>query len=353
MTKEHFGSTNDEYAKLVAVGVIALMVGIIIGPMIMPAQPTVENKTEVFTPNMEKISEIKKIFEGYYYLQTGNKTTLSYVNASDLGNLVLITYATSTPDGSSLQVYATKDYEYLIPSVIPTENLKASIEAAIQQLANRQNTQAQEAPKSEKPDVKLYIMSFCPYGNIAEQAFNSVIHTLGDTFTFEPIYIIYDETISPQYSAQNTEYCTVDGNVTYCSMHGMNELRQGVREIAVYRLYGSGTWADYVNAVDEQCSLQNIEDCWKTAAEGMNLNTSEIEAYYNEHMYEILADQKEKTFSAEKFGSPSIAINGQDYSGARTSEAFKMAICNAFITQPENCNATLSATQTAPSGSCG
>lgn len=347
-------SIASEYMTLATVGVIALIVGIIIGQMIMPAQPVVENKTEVFAPDMQKINEIREIFEGYYYLQTGEQTTLRYISAEDLGGLVLLTYETS--DSSPLKIHTTKDYKYLIPNVVPTEDIKKSVEDAIQELASVQEKQMNETPKSDKPEVKLFIMSFCPYGNVAEQAFNPVVDTLVDAFTLEPVYIIYDETVNPSYNAQNTKYCMVDEqNVTYCSLHGINELMQGVREIAVYKLYGVGIWADYVDTVDQQCSLQNIENCWKTVGEGMNLSVSDIEAYYNEHLYEILADQKEKTFSSKKFGSPSIIINGKDYSGGRTSEAFKTAICNAFITLPEACNVTLSQGEPAPSASdsCG
>lgn len=351
MTKE-YGSVASEYMTLAVVGLIALIVGIIIGQMIMPAQPVVENETEVFAPDMQKINEIKEIFEGYYYLQTGEQTTLRYISAEDLGSLVLLTYKTS--DGSPLKIYTTKDYKYLIQNAAPTKDIKKSVEDAIQELASVQENQMKETPKSDKPEVKLFIMSFCPYGNVAEQAFNSVVDTLGDAFTLEPVYIIYDETVNPSYNAQNTEYCMVDEqNVAYCSLHGINELMQGVREIAVYKLYGVGIWADYVGTVDRQCSLQNIENCWKTAAEGMNLSVSDIEAYYNEHLYEILADQKEKTFSFAKFGSPSIIINGKDYNGGRTSEAFKTAVCNAFTTLPEDCNITLSQGEPTPSGSCG
>jgi len=351
MTKEHKSGATDEYIKLAAVGLIALIVGLLIGPMIMPAQPTVENKTEVFTPNMQKINEIKQIFEDYYYLQTGERTSLSYSSAKEMDGIIQITY-TSADLPQPLQIYASSNYQYLIPNVISLTDLKNSIEAAKKELDSA--SQPQEMQKSEKPDVKLYIMSFCPYGNVAEQAFNSVIHTLGDSFEFEPIYIIYDETVSPQYNAQNQNYCMADEqNVAYCSMHGINELKQGIREIAIFRLYGAKTWADYVNAADQKCSLGNIEECWKTVAEEMDLNPAEIEKYYNDHLYEMLADQKQKTFSAKKFGSPSIVINGQDYSGSRTPESFKTAICSAFTALPEGCNATLSQTGPSASGSCG
>jgi len=351
MAKEHKCCATDEYIKLAAVGVISLIIGLMIGPMIIPAQPVVENKTEVFAPNMQKINEIKQIFEDYYYLQTGERTTLSYSSAKEMDGIIQITY-TSADLPQPLQIYASTNYQYLIPNVISLSDLKSSIEAAKKELESM--SQSQEMQKSEKPEVKLYIMSFCPYGDAAEQAFNSVIHTLGESIDFEPIYIIYDETISPQYSASNTEYCMVDEqNVAYCSMHGINELKQGIREIAIFRLYGAKTWADYVNAADQKCSLGNIEECWKTVAEEMSLDSAEIEKYYNEHLYEILADQKQKTFSAKKFGSPSILINGKDYSGSRTPESIKTAICSAFITLPEECSATLSQTGPSVSGSCG
>ena len=53
-------------------------------------------------------------------------------------------------------------------------------------------------------------------------------------------------------------------------------------------------------------------------------------------------------------GSPTLTINGVTYSGARTPEAYKQAICNSFENAPAECNTTLSTTQvTNASGWCG
>jgi len=46
-------------------------------------------------------------------------------------------------------------------------------------------------------------------------------------------------------------------------------------------------------------------------------------------------------------------INSTLYSGSRTPEAYKSAICSAFTEQPEDCNKTLSDNAGAAEGSCG
>ena len=66
----------------------------------------------------------------------------------------------------------------------------------------------------------------------------------------------------------------------------------------------------------------------------------------------LLKADEELTDKYGVTGSPTLIINGVDYSGARTSEAYKQAICSAFKTAPAECNQSLSTTGTAASGNC-
>jgi hypothetical protein len=51
-------------------------------------------------------------------------------------------------------------------------------------------------------------------------------------------------------------------------------------------------------------------------------------------------------------GSPTLIINNVDYSGARTAEAYKTAICSGFTAEPTECSQTLSEDSTSANGSC-
>nr|MCK4930293.1 hypothetical protein [Nanoarchaeota archaeon] len=57
-------------------------------------------------------------------------------------------------------------------------------------------------------------------------------------------------------------------------------------------------------------------------------------------------------------GSPAVFIDGEKYSGGRTPEAYKQALCAAFDESPAECSTKLegeaqaSATQAAPQAQC-
>lgn len=92
--------------------------------------------------------------------------------------------------------------------------------------------------KSEVPVVELYVVSECPYGDVAVNAIKDAVVLLEDKIDFEPVYIIKD----------------YNGDGTYDSMHGQAELDQGIREKTVYNLYGEGAWAEYTYIVNGGCT---------------------------------------------------------------------------------------------------
>ena len=202
-----------------------------------------------------------------------------------------------------------------------------------------------EMPKSERPNVSINVMSFCPYGNQAENALVDVINLLGDKVDFVPHYIIYK-------GGNPIGGVNIDGD-TYWSLHGDAELREDVREKIIYKMYGAKTWANYVVKVNKQCNLNNVDSCWKNIAEDMGLDVNKIEQRYNESFNSIVLSEYKETAAKGISGSPTILINGQTYRGSRSSEAFKDAICNAFLNPPVECNENLSQQEKQVTGSCG
>ena len=348
------------YLLLVAGFIIGLVAAYVVFPPAAPAGEGAEVpeggeavEEPTFTLDDAKINELGQAIADSYYLQTGAETTATFVGYEDNGYYATLNYDV---DSQIMPIYVTYDYQYMLGSVMELDAVIEQINTAKAQAEMQQQAAEQGYPETESPEVLLFVMSYCPYGNLAEDAMEPVVDALGDTFTVKPVYIVYDETVNPGYNAENTEYCVADEGETYCSLHGIVELDQGVREAVIYELYGQDAWADYVKAANAQCDLSNIETCWQTVAEAQNLSVEDIEAAYAERRFAILAEHKELTFTYQKFGSPSIVINGVDYSGQRTAETFRKAICDAYVEEPTGCEVDLSGattTSATPSGSCG
>lgn len=206
-----------------------------------------------------------------------------------------------------------------------------------------------ENSKTEKPFVKLFVMSFCPYGQQAEKGIWPVLNLLGDKINFELHFVIYP---SSSYSGQENAYCMGD----YCSMHGIAELNEDIRQLCIMRLYTQETGRDYIQKINLNCTSKNIDTCWKSVAQSIGLDTTNIENCYNEDKINLAAAEKQSCDTYNAQGSPTLFINDIEYQGGRTSEAYKSAICSAFISPPLECNQTLSSisnTSSAPSGGCG
>ena len=101
-----------------------------------------------------------------------------------------------------------------------------------------------------------------------------------------------------------------------------------------------------------QCypSWQNataLDSCRKNTTATLGIDSAKIDtcAQGAEGLALLKADE---TASAKDgaTASPMLFINGVKYSGARTPEAFKQAICNSFETVPAECSTVLSSTST-------
>jgi predicted DsbA family dithiol-disulfide isomerase len=86
---------------------------------------------------------------------------------------------------------------------------------------------------------------------------------------------------------------------------------------------------------------------------GIDLARTESCAFFTDGLVLLKADETDATKYGVS-GSPTLIINGVEYAGSRTPEAYKQAICNSFDTAPAVCNTTLSTDQaTNAAGGCG
>ncbi len=203
-------------------------------------------------------------------------------------------------------------------------------------VASSSDTQAPSPEKTDKPKVDLFVMSFCPYGNEAENTMQPVYNLLKDDVDWNIHYIV----------------STNGDNVN--SLHGQPEVDQNMREACVLENNGLDKWWAFTTFVNTSCGSDG--DCWKEAASTVGLNTDDVESCVATNGISYMKKSEEVSNEFRVSASPTLLINGVRSSAITNfgqPEAYKKAICEAFTEQPEECNTILETIGTkASSGSC-
>lgn len=263
-----------------------------------------------------------------------------------------------------------------------------------------------DGEKSDKPELKFFVMSFCPYGNQIEDVLRPVSELLGDKANVKPQYIfekingnladycknqtgdpaqcatyvknsngqIKDVAACKELIANDIKTCNNEssylkiGNNLYTSLHGRQEATQDVREICAWNLTEGNRkgWWDFVMNVNKNCSAQNADSCWEEQAKSAGLDTAKITECFNTQAGDLIEKEIALTTEKKVQGSPTVIINGsvfppeaaytQDGTGTvqvgktvikqadfRTPNGIKEAVCSLFNKTPKECSETLEA----------
>ncbi len=201
------------------------------------------------------------------------------------------------------------------------------------------STQTTEIPKTDKPKVELFVMAFCPYGVQAEQLMKPVYDLLKDNADFNIRYIV------------NVGGTTL---VDVQSLHGSLEAEEDARQVCIAKYYSDKLW-DYVNEIDNTCyptyrTEGELAKCWKTAANKFAIDVSKIDTCVKSEAVDLLKQEETISNNYGVSGSPTLIINGVKFTGGRTSDAYKQAICSAFNQEPSECSQVLTSTTSSSSG---
>ncbi len=242
---------------------------------------------------------------------------------------------TTSYKGQNIPVYVTRDGKYLFVS----QPLDMS-----QKLPKpEQNTRAFDAPDTDKPNVELYVMSFCPFGVQAENTMKPVYDLLKNKANFKIRFIA---------NVNGDDYKSVD------SLHGPTEALEDLRQICIMKYYSSDVFWNYIMEVNKNCypkyrDEKALDECWREAAKKFNIDDKKIDdCSKSKEALDLLKVDEQLTAKFGVRGSPTLIINGATYNGARTPEAFKQAICSGFKNPPSECNTVLSEGTVSTSGSC-
>lgn len=252
-------------------------------------------------------------------LTTGAKAEL--VGVHDISGLYEMNFTVS---GQKYSTYVSRDGKLLFPQFI-------DMSAVVSEPG--QNEQTFNPPKTDKPTVQMFVMSFCPYGKQAENGIGPAMALLGKDVNFEPHFIV-----------------SMSGD-TISSLHGTNEAQEDMRQALIWKYWPDKFWK-YVNYVNANATLNTISTVWKDAAKAAGLDSSQIESKVASEGLTLMKAEAALSQSLDVSSSPTILINGEPYNGDRTAEAFKSGICSAFNDEPVACTQTLSSEAGDAAGGC-
>ncbi len=254
-----------------------------------------------------------------------NKDTLtgglvvSLVSVSEEGSIYKVSIKVGDGEYDS---YVSKDGKFLFPYGYNLQEASEGGGAA----ANNTTT---EMEKRDKPDVKLFIMSYCPYGLQAQKMFLPAYELLKDKATMGVYFVNY-------------------------IMHEKQEIDENLNQYCIQKEQKE-KFSNYLNCFvlsgdSEKCLFQaNIDKTKLSSCISQTDAEYKIYSQYDDKStwlngsfpkFDVQADLNTQ-YGVQ--GSPTIIINDQvvDVS-PRSPERFKEIVCQAFNSQPSECSETLS-----------
>lgn len=218
--------------------------------------------------------------------------------------------------GQDIPAFVTLDGEYFVAQPIPLTAKATESLAARDTTGGKKDSQPPviDVPKSDKPVVELFIMSYCPYGTQMEKGVLPVVAALGNKINFTLRY-------------------------THFTLHGEKEDTENFRQICIREEQGN-KFLSYI-----QCTL-NSTDVNKPGDVTQCMKSGKIDAVKVDSCiknkvanYYAVDSQLSQQYGVQ--GSPTLIINGVDAQSGRSPASILSTICSAFNNAPAECGAQL------------
>jgi len=229
-------------------------------------------------------------------------------------------------EGQELNPYVTKDGKLLFPQGVDTGELSMPVTGG-----GTVVNACEHINKVDKPQMEMFVMSFCPYGQQAQSLVIPVADFFGDWIDIEPRYVVYPESY---YPGREDQFC--EGGV--CAMHGLGELHENMRQACVWK-YDKNEYWTYVECIIDNCDSTDVDECWEQCTE--DLNTNQIENCWRDEGVKLM---ERSTDAMEKYGvsgSEAFILNEErlQMSSYRwDSNKLRELICCGFEDVPDICD---------------
>lgn len=211
--------------------------------------------------------------------------------------------------GKDYTSYMTKDGSKFFQTGIDVASYLQEV-AAQKAAENKDNQKADaEIPKTDKPKVELFVMTYCPYGLQAEKGILPALAALGNKIDAKIRFVHY-------------------------FMHGDKEEQETYNQVCI-RQEQAAKFDSYLNCFTVQGdSAKCITEAGIDKAKLTSCVASKAKDYYK-------ADS-DLSQGYGVTGSPTLAINGVQSSAGRDAASYLAGICDAFKTKPAECSKKLS-----------
>lgn len=197
----------------------------------------------------------------------------------------------------------------------------------------REQAKRNNVPKSEKPNIELFVMSHCPYGTQIEKGFLPVIDLLGDKIDFNIKFVDY-------------------------AMHDLKEINEEINQYCLMEQYPDKFLrylkcflsASNSNAclAELGLSIVDLENCSSSIDEKFNITENYNDRQMWHGSYPSFDIYKEDNMKYNVQGSPTLIINGQEMMTQRDPNSLLKTVCLAFSEVPVECKETLSSDPPSP-----
>jgi glutaredoxin len=297
-------------AAIVVVGLLIGLTAVFLNPSILAVNNSnnVNNGAQV-SLTIEQAGERAIKFINENMLQGG--ITASITESAEESGIYKIKLKIEEEEFDS---YMTKDGRFLFPQFIDIEEVEKE----------------KQVTKADRPDIKVFVMSYCPYGLQAQKMFLPVYNLLKDEADIEVYYVDY-------------------------IMHEKEEIDENLRQYCIGQEQ-ENKYYDYLNCFVYGDTGDSAKCMASVGIDKTKLNACVAKV---DKEFSITEQYNDKTtWVNEKFpkfglhtdlnkeygvkGSPSIIINGKATEiSPRSPENFKSIVCESFNIAPEKCYQTL------------
>jgi hypothetical protein len=255
------------------------------------------------------------------YYESNGVSGLTLNSVTEVSGVYLVTF---DYQGNAVPLYATKDGKFVgSMSILPSAENKTE--------TTDTKTETKDVPKSDKPVVELFVMSFCPYGTQAEKGLIPAIKALGNSVDFKLRFVYYSMHPSAGEVEENLrEYCiqkvATDKFLAYmeCFLEGSGTAASGG-----YITSGNDPAACIKKAGISSNSINGCVsemDAKFSVTKNLNNKSSWMSGTYPK--FDVDKDLNTK-YSVG--GSPTLVINGETVNpSSRSPAAFLSSVCAAF-----------------------
>jgi len=224
---------------------------------------------------------------------------------------------TVTIKDQDVPVYLTGDGKNLVPSIMPIDDILNQAQRPTQT-----TTQAPSSvPKSDKPEVELFVMTHCPYGTQAEKGFVPVLKIL-ESKNLADVSIKFVHYFLHKNPGEEPD----ETPIQICLREEQPD--KFIPYLEEFLAEGDSKASRIAVGVDEDA----LQEC---------ISSGRADEYY------AVDSALSEEYGVR--GSPTLIINGAQSQAGRSEDAYLKGICSAFTEVPEICETLeLDATNPAP-----